>query len=95
MQSTRIPNTAGSLPEEVKTQLGGMAADKDQNAHQQVDPSKTSSQPKTDTGQQKPKVSEKGEKLKKDLDKIIDEIDDVLEENAEEFIRSYVQRGGE
>jgi ubiquitin-like protein Pup len=25
----------------------------------------------------------------------VDEIDDVLEENAEEFVRSYVQRGGE
>lgn len=72
-----------------------MAADQDQNAQQQVETSKTSSPPKADTAQQKPKVSEKGEKLKKDLDKIIDEIDDVLEENAEEFIRSYVQRGGE
>ena len=95
MQSTRIPTTAGSFPERVKNQIGEMAADQDKNTHQQVDPSKTSSQPKADTVQAKPKVSEKGEKLKKDLDKIIDEIDDVLEENAEEFIRSYVQRGGE
>ena len=95
MQSTRDSNITVSLPEEVKNQFGWMAAEKDQNAHQQVDPSKTSSQPKADTAQQKPKVLEKGEKLKKDLDKIIDEIDDVLEENAEEFIRSYVQRGGE
>ena len=95
MQSTHIPNTAGSLPESIANRLSRMAADQDQNAHQQVDPSKTSSSSKSDTAQQKPKVSEKGEKLKKDLDKIIDEIDDVLEENAEEFIRSYVQRGGE
>jgi len=25
----------------------------------------------------------------------VDEIDDVLEENAEEFVKNYVQRGGE
>lgn len=36
-----------------------------------------------------------GTKKKEDLDKFLDEIDDVLEENAEEFVRSYVQRGGE
>jgi ubiquitin-like protein Pup len=29
------------------------------------------------------------------MDKLIDEIDDVLEENAEEFIKNYVQKGGE
>lgn len=26
---------------------------------------------------------------------LLDEIDDVLEENAEEFVKGYVQRGGE
>jgi ubiquitin-like protein Pup len=26
---------------------------------------------------------------------ILDEIDEVLEENAEEFVRSYVQKGGQ
>ena len=26
---------------------------------------------------------------------LLDEIDEVLEENAEEFVRSYVQKGGE
>jgi prokaryotic ubiquitin-like protein Pup len=37
----------------------------------------------------------KGEKLKEEMDEILDEIDEVLEENAEEFIKSYVQKGGE
>lgn len=36
-----------------------------------------------------------GKKLKEDMDKVMDEIDDVLEENAEEFIKNYVQKGGE
>jgi ubiquitin-like protein Pup len=38
---------------------------------------------------------EKGKKIKEDLDKLMDEIDDVLEENAEEFVKNYVQKGGE
>jgi ubiquitin-like protein Pup len=29
------------------------------------------------------------------IDDLIDEIDEVLEENAEEFVRSYVQKGGQ
>ena len=37
----------------------------------------------------------KGEELKAEMDDILDEIDSVLEENAEEFVKSYVQRGGE
>ncbi|HEY9388535.1 MAG TPA: ubiquitin-like protein Pup [Mycobacteriales bacterium] len=40
-------------------------------------------------------VAERHEKLSEDVDAILDEIDDVLEENAEEFIRGYVQKGGE
>ena len=38
---------------------------------------------------------ERQEKLTDDVDAILDEIDEVLEENAEEFVRSYVQKGGE
>jgi len=40
-------------------------------------------------------LSEKGKKLKEDMDEIVDEIDEVLEENAEEFVKNYIQRGGE
>ena len=42
-----------------------------------------------------PKVIEGGKKLKDEMDKLVDEIDDVLEENAEEFIKNYVQKGGQ
>jgi ubiquitin-like protein Pup len=38
---------------------------------------------------------ESGEKLIAELDDILDQIDEVLEENAEEFVRNYVQKGGE
>jgi ubiquitin-like protein Pup len=40
-------------------------------------------------------VAGQGEKLKAELDDLLDEIDEVLEENAEEFVRNYVQKGGE
>jgi ubiquitin-like protein Pup len=37
----------------------------------------------------------KGQELKDEMDEIIDEIDSVLEQNAEEFVKSYVQKGGQ
>jgi prokaryotic ubiquitin-like protein Pup len=40
-------------------------------------------------------VAERHEKLTEDVDAILDEIDDVLETNAEDFVRSFVQKGGE
>jgi ubiquitin-like protein Pup len=36
-----------------------------------------------------------GEKIKAELDDLLDEIDEVLEDNAEEFVRNYVQKGGQ
>ncbi len=42
-----------------------------------------------------PAKSESGEKIKAELDDLLDEIDSVLEENAEEFVRGFVQKGGE
>ena len=42
-----------------------------------------------------PAKSEQGEKIKAELDDLLDEIDSVLEDQAEEFVRSYVQKGGQ
>ena len=42
-----------------------------------------------------PELAKKGKKIKEDIDKLVDEIDDVLEKNAEEFVKNYVQKGGE
>jgi ubiquitin-like protein Pup len=39
--------------------------------------------------------TQQGEKLKAELDDLLDEIDDVLESNAEDFVKSYIQKGGE
>ncbi|MFI0721985.1 ubiquitin-like protein Pup [Streptomyces sp. NPDC021224] len=40
-------------------------------------------------------LKERQEKLSSDVDSVLDEIDDVLEENAEDFVRSFVQKGGQ
>jgi ubiquitin-like protein Pup len=40
-------------------------------------------------------LEERQEQLSEDVDAILDEIDEVLEENAEDFVRAYVQKGGE
>jgi prokaryotic ubiquitin-like protein Pup len=42
-----------------------------------------------------PVETEKAEKLKGDIDDLLDEIDSVLEDNAEDFVRNYVQKGGQ
>ena len=38
---------------------------------------------------------ERREKLAAETDDLLDEIDGVLESNAEDFVRSYVQKGGQ
>ena len=40
-------------------------------------------------------VAERKESLDQDIDDLLDEIDDVLEVNAEDFVKSFVQKGGQ
>ncbi len=40
-------------------------------------------------------VTERKERLDDDVDAILDDIDEVLESNAEEFVRGFVQKGGQ
>ncbi len=47
------------------------------------------------TTEEAPAASKQGEKLKAELDDLLDEIDEVLESNAEDFVKSYVQKGGQ
>jgi ubiquitin-like protein Pup len=44
---------------------------------------------------EEPSTTDSGEKIKAELDELLDEIDDVLETNAEDFVKSYIQKGGE
>jgi ubiquitin-like protein Pup len=40
-------------------------------------------------------VAERKEALDADVDDLLDEIDDVLETNAEDFVKSFIQKGGQ
>jgi ubiquitin-like protein Pup len=40
-------------------------------------------------------LEKKGKRIGEELDRLLDELDGVLEENAEEFVASYVQQGGQ
>ena len=40
-------------------------------------------------------ATERGEEIKAELDDLLDEIDEVLESNAEDFVKSYIQKGGQ
>ena len=46
-------------------------------------------------GEGPPATSAQGEGLKAELDELLDEIDEVLESNAEDFVKSYIQKGGQ
>lgn len=40
-------------------------------------------------------VAERKAKLDEDIDALLDEVDEVLESNSEEFVRGFIQKGGE
>jgi len=42
-----------------------------------------------------PEATARKEALDDDIDSVLDEIDGVLEANAEEFVRGFVQKGGQ
>lgn len=42
-----------------------------------------------------PEIAERHEELTEDVDDLLDEIDSVLESNSSEFVRGFVQKGGE
>ncbi len=56
---------------------------------------KPAPQRRTEEAEEAPASTEQGEKLKAELDELLDEIDDVLETNAEDFVKSYIQKGGQ
>jgi ubiquitin-like protein Pup len=50
----------------------------------------------TDLEDEAPRTTETApSELDTDVDAILDEIDTVLEENAEDFVKSFVQKGGQ
>ena len=64
-------------------------------AQEQKQPRKSSETEEAVEAAPETDVAERKERLDDDVDSILDEIDEVLEENAEEFVRGFVQKGGE
>jgi ubiquitin-like protein Pup len=62
---------------------------------ERVQKQKSNSEQVTEEVQSSEVSTAQGDKLKSELDDLLDEIDDVLESNAEDFVKSYVQKGGE
>jgi prokaryotic ubiquitin-like protein Pup len=62
---------------------------------QQKNPRKQTEEEEAPEVEASGEVTERKERLDDDVDAILDEIDDVLEENAEEFVRGFVQKGGQ
>jgi ubiquitin-like protein Pup len=64
-------------------------------AQERPRPSKTDKRDDEDAEIVSTEAAEAKAALDDEVDSILDEIDDVLEENAEEFVRGFVQKGGQ
>lgn len=64
-------------------------------AQEQKQPKKGSQDEATEVVEDAAEVAERKAQLDEDIDAILDEIDEVLETNAEDFVKSFIQKGGE
>jgi prokaryotic ubiquitin-like protein Pup len=64
-------------------------------AQEQKQPRKAGEAAEVDEVSSETDVAERKEALDDDVDAILDEIDDVLETNAEDFVKSFIQKGGQ
>jgi ubiquitin-like protein Pup len=64
-------------------------------AQEQKQPRKSSETEEQSEAAAQSDVAERKEQLDEDIDAILGEIDDVLETNAEDFVKSFIQKGGE
>ncbi|GAA1917344.1 ubiquitin-like protein Pup [Nocardioides marmoribigeumensis] len=64
-------------------------------AQEQIHPKKGSEDAEQAQEAPESSVTERKEQLDEDIDAILDEIDEVLESNAEDFVKSFIQKGGQ
>ena len=64
-------------------------------AQEQKQPRKSTEAEETTEEVVETDVAERKEALDDDIDAILDEIDEVLESNAEDFVKSFIQKGGQ
>jgi prokaryotic ubiquitin-like protein Pup len=61
----------------------------------QTRPSKQREDQADEVAETASETAERHEKRTDDVDALLDDIDEVLETNPEDFVRSFVQKGGE
>ena len=64
-------------------------------AQEQKQPRKSDDAEETTEVATESDVAERKDAMDDDVDAILDEIDEVLESNAEDFVKSFIQKGGE
>jgi ubiquitin-like protein Pup len=64
-------------------------------AQEQKQPKKSSETEEQAEAAAQSDAAERKEQLDEDIDAILGEIDDVLETNAEDFVKSFIQKGGQ
>ena len=64
-------------------------------AQEQKQPRKSSQEERATEEVVESDVAERKEMIDEDVDAILDEIDEVLESNAEDFVKSFIQKGGQ
>ena len=64
-------------------------------AQEQKQPRRSSQDEKATEEVAESDVAERKEMIDEDVDAILDEIDEVLETNAEDFVKSFIQKGGQ
>jgi len=64
-------------------------------AQEQKQPRKSSQEETATEEVTETDVAERKEMIDEDVDAILDEIDEVLETNAEDFVKSFIQKGGQ
>ena len=66
-----------------------------EGGQQQRNPRRSGQGEESDDVARADETVDRKDKLDEDVDAILDEIDEVLESNAEEFVRGFVQKGGQ
>jgi len=64
-------------------------------AQEQKQPRKSQETEETTEVAPESDLAERKEAIDSDVDSILDEIDEVLESNAEDFVKSFIQKGGQ
>lgn len=62
---------------------------------EQKNPQRRDADPADDAPEPAPAAAPAKQELDDDVDSVLDEIDGVLESNSEEFVRGFVQKGGQ